>query len=165
MHGYQFFNIRGKRKHKKEKGLHTKYVLDTLSIAFMCSYGSLWAHVAQSSCHYFYFIDLQCCANFCCTVVISLYIYIHSFSCSFSLYIDCLVAQMVKNLPAIQETQKRSGFIPIPKKCNAQECSNYRTVVLISHASKVINAQNPSSQAPAVFELRNSRCTRWIQKR
>ena len=31
---------------------------------------------------------------------------------------------------------KRSVFIPIPKKGNAKECSNYRTIALISHASK-----------------------------
>ena len=33
---------------------------------------------------------------------------------------------------------KRSVFIPIPKKGNAKECSNYCRVALISHASKVI---------------------------
>ena len=33
---------------------------------------------------------------------------------------------------------KRSVFIPIPKKGNAKECSNCRTIVLISHASKVM---------------------------
>ena len=33
---------------------------------------------------------------------------------------------------------KRSVFIPIPKKANAKECTNYRTIVLISHASKVM---------------------------
>ena len=33
---------------------------------------------------------------------------------------------------------KRSVFIPIPKKGNAKECSNYRTIALISHTSKVI---------------------------
>ena len=33
---------------------------------------------------------------------------------------------------------KRSVFIPVPKKGNAKECSNYCTIVLISHASKVI---------------------------
>ena len=33
---------------------------------------------------------------------------------------------------------KRSVFIPIPKKGNAKECSNYRTISLISHASKVM---------------------------
>ena len=33
---------------------------------------------------------------------------------------------------------KRSVFIPIPKKGNAKECSNYCTTALISHASKVM---------------------------
>ena len=33
---------------------------------------------------------------------------------------------------------KRSVFIPIPKKVNAKECSNYCTIALISHASKVM---------------------------
>ena len=45
-------------------------------------------------------------------------------------------------LSAIWKTQqwlqewKRSVFIPIPKKSNAKECSNYSTISLISHASK-----------------------------
>ena len=34
--------------------------------------------------------------------------------------------------------RKRSVFIPTPKKGNAQECSNYWTMALISHASKVM---------------------------
>ena len=33
---------------------------------------------------------------------------------------------------------KRSVFISIPKKGNAKECSNYRTIALISHANKVM---------------------------
>ena len=33
---------------------------------------------------------------------------------------------------------KRSVFIPIPKKGNAKECSDYSTIALISHASKVM---------------------------
>ena len=33
---------------------------------------------------------------------------------------------------------KRSVFIPIPKKANAKECSNYCTIALISHASKLM---------------------------
>ena len=33
---------------------------------------------------------------------------------------------------------KRSVFIPIPKKGNAKECSNYRTIALISHPSKIM---------------------------
>ena len=47
-------------------------------------------------------------------------------------------------MPADMENQqwpqdwKRSVFIPIPKKGNAKEFSNYHTVALISHASKVM---------------------------
>ena len=47
-------------------------------------------------------------------------------------------------MPANLKTQqwpqdwKRAGFIPIPKKGNAKECSNYRTIALISHAGKVM---------------------------
>ena len=44
---------------------------------------------------------------------------------------------------------KRSVFIPIPKKGNVKECSNYRTIALISHAS---NAQNSPSQASTIHE-------------
>ena len=39
---------------------------------------------------------------------------------------------------AVATGLKKSVFIPIPKKGNAQECSNYRTIALISHASKVM---------------------------
>ena len=33
---------------------------------------------------------------------------------------------------------KKSVFIPIPKKGNPKECSNYHTIAVISHASKVM---------------------------
>ena len=33
---------------------------------------------------------------------------------------------------------KKSVFIPVPKKGNAKECSNYGTIALISHANKVM---------------------------
>ena len=39
---------------------------------------------------------------------------------------------------AVATGLKRSVFIPIPKKGNAKECSNYHTIVLISYASKVM---------------------------
>ena len=39
---------------------------------------------------------------------------------------------------AVPQDWKRSVFIPIPKKGNAKECSNYHTIVLISHTSKVM---------------------------
>ena len=44
---------------------------------------------------------------------------------------------------------KRSVFIPIPKKGSAEECSNCRTIALISHAS---NVQNSPSQASTISE-------------
>ena len=63
---------------------------------------------------------------------------------------------------------KKSVFIPIPKKCNAKEWSNYHTIALISHASKVMlkilqarlqqymNRELPNVQA----EFRKGRGTR-----
>ena len=38
----------------------------------------------------------------------------------------------------VDKDGKSSVFIPIPKKGNAKECSNYRTIALISHTSKVM---------------------------
>ena len=40
--------------------------------------------------------------------------------------------------PAVATGLERISFISIPKKDNAKECSNYHTVVLTSHANKVI---------------------------
>ena len=39
---------------------------------------------------------------------------------------------------AVATNWKGSVFIPIPKKGNAKECSNYCTIALISHASKIM---------------------------
>ena len=39
---------------------------------------------------------------------------------------------------AVATGLEKSVFIPIPKKGNAKECSNYHTIVLISHTSKVM---------------------------
>ena len=39
---------------------------------------------------------------------------------------------------AVAQDWKRSVFIPIPKKGNAKECSNYHTIAFISHTSKVM---------------------------
>ena len=39
---------------------------------------------------------------------------------------------------AVAKGLERSVFIPIPNKGNAKDCSNYRTIALISHASKVM---------------------------
>ena len=75
---------------------------------------------------------------------------------------------------------KRSVFIPIPKKDNAKECSNYCTIVLISHTSKVmlkilqarlqqyVNHELPDVQAGfrkgrgTIIQIAN---IRWIMKK
>ena len=48
------------------------------------------------------------------------------------------VCQQIWKTQQWPQDQKRSVFIPIPKKGNAKECSNYHTIALISHASKVM---------------------------
>ena len=65
---------------------------------------------------------------------------------------------------------KRSVFIPIPKKGNAKECSNYCTVALISHASKemlkilrarlqqYLNHELPDVQAGFRLKIKKSIC-------
>ena len=48
------------------------------------------------------------------------------------------ICQQIWKIQQWPQDWKRSVFIPVPKKGNAKDCSNYRTVVLISHASKVM---------------------------
>ena len=48
------------------------------------------------------------------------------------------VCQQIWKTQQLPQEWKRSVFNPIPKKVSAKECSNYRTVALISHASKVM---------------------------
>ena len=48
-----------------------------------------------------------------------------------------LICQQIWKTQQWPHDWKRSVFIPIPKKGNAKECSNCRTIALISHASKV----------------------------
>ena len=45
---------------------------------------------------------------------------------------------MKNSAAATAQHWKRSIFIPIPKKGNAKKCSNHGTIVLISHASKIM---------------------------
>ena len=49
-----------------------------------------------------------------------------------------LICQQMWKTQQWPQDWKRSVFIPIPKKGNGKECSNYHTVALISHASKVM---------------------------
>uniref|UniRef100_A0A4W2DWV2 RNA-directed DNA polymerase n=1 Tax=Bos indicus x Bos taurus TaxID=30522 RepID=A0A4W2DWV2_BOBOX len=48
------------------------------------------------------------------------------------------ICQQIWKTQQCPQDWKRSVFIPIPKEGNAKECSNYRTIALISHASKVM---------------------------
>ena len=69
------------------------------------------------------------------------------------------ICQQIWKTQQWSQNWKRSVFIPIPKKDNAKECSNYRTITLISHASKVmikilqariqpyVNCELPDAQA------------------
>ena len=89
----------------------------------------------------------------------------------FQILKDDAVKVMHSICQQIQKTQhwpldwKVSFFIPIPKKGNAKECSNYyyHTIALIYMQTRL--SQNPSSQASTVHEPRTSRCASWIQKR
>ena len=79
-----------------------------------------------------------------------------------------LVCQQIQKTQQWPQDWKRSVFIPIPKKGHAKECSNYCTVALISHTSKVmltilqarlqqyVNCELPDVQA----EIRKGRGTR-----
>ena len=48
------------------------------------------------------------------------------------------ICQQIWKTQQWSQDWKRSVFIPIPKKGNAKECSNYHTIALISHTSKVM---------------------------
>ena len=67
-----------------------------------------------------------------------------------------LIYQQIWKTQQWPKDWKRSIFIPIPKKDNAKECSNYLTIALISYASKVM--QKFPSHASVGCELRTSRC-------
>ena len=48
------------------------------------------------------------------------------------------ICQQIWRTQQWSQDWKRSVFIPIPKKGNAKECSNYHTIALVSHTSKVM---------------------------
>ena len=63
------------------------------------------------------------------------------------------IGQQIWNTQQWPQDWERSVFIQIPKKGNAKECSNYLTIALISHASKVMLK---------ILQARTSRCSSWI---
>ena len=48
------------------------------------------------------------------------------------------ICQQIWKTQQLPQDWKRSVFIPVPKKGNAKECSNYHTIAAISHASRVM---------------------------
>ena len=48
------------------------------------------------------------------------------------------ICQQIWKIPQWQQDWEKPVFIPIPKKGKAKECSNYRTITLISHTSKIM---------------------------
>ena len=68
------------------------------------------------------------------------------------------VCQQIWKTQQQPQDWKRSVFIPIAKKSNTKECSNYYTTALISHAGKVM-------RKILQYESRTSRCSSWIQKK
>ena len=56
---------------------------------------------------------------------------------------------------------KRPVFIPIPKKGNAKECSDYYTIVFILHARKIMLKILQASLQQHLNQ-RTSRCTSWV---
>ena len=50
----------------------------------------------------------------------------------------CSICQQIWKTQQWLQDWKRSVFIPIPKKGNGKECSNYHTITLILHTSKIM---------------------------
>ena len=48
------------------------------------------------------------------------------------------ICQQIWTTQQLPQDWKKSAFIPVPKRGNAEECSNYHTIALILHASKVM---------------------------
>ena len=65
--------------------------------------------------------------------------------------VKVLIHQQIWKTQQWPQDWKRSVFIPIPKKGNAKECSNYHTIALISYASNIM--LKIPSQASTVCEL------------
>ena len=62
------------------------------------------------------------------------------------------ICQQIRKTQQRPQDWKRSVFIPIPKKGNAKECSNYRTIAFVSHASKVMLKILQARQASTIRE-------------
>ena len=71
------------------------------------------------------------------------------------------ICQQIWKTQQWPQDRNRSVFIPIPKKNNAKECSNYCTIALISHASKVM-LKIFQARASKVCQSGTFKCSSWI---
>ena len=71
------------------------------------------------------------------------------------------ICQQIWKTQQWPQDRKMSVVIPIPKKGNAKESSNYHTIVHISHASEIM-LKILQARLQQLCELRTSRCTSWI---
>ena len=65
------------------------------------------------------------------------------------------ICQQIWKIQQWPQDWKRSVFIPISKKGNAKECSNYRTIALISHVSKVVPKVLQALNSPRIEQYMN----------
>ena len=72
--------------------------------------------------------------------------------------------QYASKFGKLTEDWKRSIFIPIPKKGNAKECSNYSIIALISQATKIV-LKMLQARLQQIHEPWTSRCSSWLYKR
>ena len=75
-----------------------------------------------------------------------------------------LLCQQIWKTQQWPQDWKRSVFIPIPKKGSGKECSNYHTIALISHASKIM-LKILQARIQQYMNLEIPRCTNWVPKR
>ena len=71
-----------------------------------------------------------------------------------------LICQQIWKTHQWPQNWKRSAFIPVPKKGNAKECSNYLTVLLISHASKCSKFSKLGFNSFAGAAMKDTPCSR-----
>ena len=72
------------------------------------------------------------------------------------------ICQQIWKIQQWPQDWKRSVFIPIPKKGSPKECSNYCTIVLISHANKVMLKILQARLQQYVKCIVQARCSSWF---
>ena len=75
------------------------------------------------------------------------------------------ICQQIWKTQQWPQGRKRSAFIPIPKKSNARECSNYHTIVLISYASKFgkFSSGHRTGKISFYFNPKEGQCQRMFK--